>query len=274
MKLSIITINRNNAEGLRKTIESVVSQTFTDFEYIIIDGASTDGSVEVIKEYSDKITYWVSEPDSGIYNAMNKGILKAHGEYLLFLNSGDWLVDEEVLRDISNVKLTDDIVSGNLILWDNGNQQLREAIKTEDLGFEHLYNNRMPHPSTFIKKSLFDTYGMYNEEFKIVSDWEFFLKCLIVNNCSYSNIERIISCYDLNGISSNPEYMHIQNDEKETTFNKYVPRIYKSYKINEIELEEYRSHEEDYREYINLKNGKFRNIIKFLLYLKNIKKRL
>lgn len=79
MKLSIITINRNNAAGLRRTIESVVSQTYTDFEYIIIDGASTDGSVEVIKEYSDKITYWVSEPDTGIYNAMNKGILKAQG---------------------------------------------------------------------------------------------------------------------------------------------------------------------------------------------------
>ena len=89
MKLSIITINRNNAAGLRRTIESVVSQTYTEFEYIIIDGASTDESVDVIKEYADKITFWVSEPDNGIYNAMNKGILKAKGEYLLFLNSGD-----------------------------------------------------------------------------------------------------------------------------------------------------------------------------------------
>lgn len=116
MKLSIITVNRNNTEGLRKTIESVVSQTYTDFEYIIIDGASTDGSVDIIKEYADRITYWVSEPDNGIYNAMNKGILKAKGEYLQFLNSGDWLVDEGVLQTM--IKYTDDvdILIGNIYL--------------------------------------------------------------------------------------------------------------------------------------------------------------
>ena len=95
-KLSIITINLNNAQGLEKTIKSVVSQTYSDYEYIIIDGASTDGSVDVIQEYRNKITYWVSEPDTGIYNAMNKGILKATGEYCQFLNSGDILVDNNV----------------------------------------------------------------------------------------------------------------------------------------------------------------------------------
>ena len=87
MKLSIITINLNNAAGLRKTIQSVVNQTYIDFEYIIIDGFSSDGSIEVIKEYADRINYWVSEPDRGIYNAMNKGILKTSGEYIHFLNS-------------------------------------------------------------------------------------------------------------------------------------------------------------------------------------------
>ena len=83
MKLSVITINYNNRDGLKKTIESVVNQTYKDFEYIIIDGGSTDGSVEVLKEYSDKIDYWVSEPDKGIYNAMNKGIDIAKGEYVM-----------------------------------------------------------------------------------------------------------------------------------------------------------------------------------------------
>ena len=89
MRLSIITINYNNREGLRKTIESVVNQTYRNFEYIIIDGGSTDGSVEVVKEYADRISYWVSEPDNGIYNAMNKGVLAANGKYIQFLNSGD-----------------------------------------------------------------------------------------------------------------------------------------------------------------------------------------
>ena len=87
MKLSIITINYNNCDGLRKTIESVIAQTTRDFEYIVIDGGSTDGSVDVIKEYADYIDYWVSEPDKGIYNAMNKGTRAAHGDFLLFLNS-------------------------------------------------------------------------------------------------------------------------------------------------------------------------------------------
>ncbi|MDR2910496.1 MAG: glycosyltransferase [Bacteroidales bacterium] len=93
MKLSIITINLNNVAGLQKTIESVVKQTFTDYEYIVIDGGSTDGSADIIKQHANKITYWVSEPDKGIYNAMNKGIRVAKGEYCLFLNSGDWLIN-------------------------------------------------------------------------------------------------------------------------------------------------------------------------------------
>ena len=87
MKLSIITVNRNNKDGLEKTIRSVIRQTSHDYEYIIIDGASTDGSPEIIRNYEENITYWISEPDTGIYNAMNKGIRKAQGDYCLFLNS-------------------------------------------------------------------------------------------------------------------------------------------------------------------------------------------
>ena len=86
MKFTIITINYNNVKGLKKTIDSVISQNFSDYEFIIIDGASTDGSVDIIKEYSPHISYWVSEPDKGIYHAMNKGITVSRGEYLLFLN--------------------------------------------------------------------------------------------------------------------------------------------------------------------------------------------
>ncbi len=114
VKLSIITVNLNNSAGLRKTIESIVKQTFKDFEYIIIDGGSTDGSAEVIKEFADKITYWVSEPDKGIYNAMNKGILHAKGEYLLFLNSGDWLADDDLLSKVFCEPRTADIIYGHM----------------------------------------------------------------------------------------------------------------------------------------------------------------
>ena len=113
-KFSIITINYNNKEGLRKTIESVVGQSFRDFEYIIIDGGSTDGSIEVIKEYAGKVDYWVSEPDKGIYHAMNKGVLQAHGEYLNFMNSGDEFYNNGVLQEVAP-SLDSDIVVGKIV---------------------------------------------------------------------------------------------------------------------------------------------------------------
>ena len=113
MKFSIITINYNNVEGLRNTIKSVVNQTYTDYEFIIIDGGSTDGSVEVIKEYANIITYWVSEPDKGIYNAMNKGIEVANGEYLNFMNSGDCFYNNDVLQKVADYHLEKDMIVGH-----------------------------------------------------------------------------------------------------------------------------------------------------------------
>ena len=117
MFLSIITINRNNAVGLKKTLESVASQTCRDFEHIIIDGASTDGSVDVINDYvastaGKNVSYWISEPDSGVYNAMNKGIKKAIGDYCLFLNSGDWLFNSDTVKNEKETDHTEDIDSG------------------------------------------------------------------------------------------------------------------------------------------------------------------
>ena len=114
-KLSVITINFNNAIGLEKTIKSVIEQKFTDFEFVIIDGDSSDGSKEIIKKYSNKISYWVSEKDKGIYNAQNKGIERAIGEYCLFLNSGDYLVDTTVFQTVFSEKRTQDIIYGDMI---------------------------------------------------------------------------------------------------------------------------------------------------------------
>ena len=111
-KLSVITINYNNKNGLIKTINSVINQTYKDFEFIIIDGGSTDGSLEVIQEYSGQINYWVSEPDNGIYHAMNKGIVMAKGEYCNFMNSGDCFFDEQVLKNAFSHNLSVDIFIG------------------------------------------------------------------------------------------------------------------------------------------------------------------
>ena len=198
--LSIITINRNNAAGLEKTIQSVVNQTFTDFEYIIIDGASDDNSVEIIKKYADKINFWVSEPDTGIYNAMNKGIKKAQGEYCLFLNSGDWLINDTTLTEVFNevtnteeagIYYTDCIAT---------NHPLFQPPKLIDINYLVIHN--LNHQNTLVKHSLFLEHGFYNEKFKIASDYEFWLREFWVYKTKFIYINTKIAIYDSFGMSS------------------------------------------------------------------------
>lgn len=198
MKLSVITINYNNCKGLSKTIQSVVNQTWKEFEYIIIDGGSTDGSVDVIREYADKITYWVSEPDRGIYHAMNKGIDVAKGEYCLFLNSGDILFDKMVFSEVSAELNGTDIISGTLML-DSGFCCLSPTEVTIPYFYEGC--GSLAHPASFIKSHLLKKYH-YDEDLKIVSDWKFFVQVLIMDGVSYKSIPQIISIFDCTGVSS------------------------------------------------------------------------
>jgi len=211
MKLSIISINRNNAIGLRRTIESVLEQTFTDYEYIIIDGASTDKSIEVINEFCLKRQTlilpqikWLSEPDNGIYNAMNKGIRMAKGEYLLFLNSGDYLYENTVLSDIFIRNFSEDIIYGNLEMKKENGSRIK--LFPSNLTFSWLYYEFLGHSSTLIKRDLFESFGYYNEKNLIVSDWEFFLKVLVKEQVSYRHVNNVISTLIEGGISNNPDY--------------------------------------------------------------------
>lgn len=196
-RLSIITINYNNREGLQKTIESVVNQTYRSFEYIIIDGGSTDGSVEVIKEYEDNISYWVSEPDNGIYHAMNKGIAKANAPYCQFLNSGDNFHSTTVLEQVIPCLDGTDIVVGQLFL--SNTLSASEIIPT--VSMLRLYERSLPHSSAYISTRLLRKY-QYDTSLKIVSDWKFYIQALIYENASYKFIETIVSNFDTNGISS------------------------------------------------------------------------
>ncbi|MEG1573526.1 MAG: glycosyltransferase family 2 protein, partial [Bacteroidales bacterium] len=130
-KLSIITINLNDAAGIEKTLKSIwEKQSFRDFEHIVIDGGSKDGSVEVIKKYEKNLAYWISEPDKGIYNAMNKGIAKATGEYLLFINGGDWLADD-VLAEVFAIPFEEDIVYGDFTYVSEDGALCPEIYKRE-----------------------------------------------------------------------------------------------------------------------------------------------
>lgn len=196
-KLSIITINLNNKVGLRKTIESVINQTWKDFEWIIIDGGSLDGSKELIEEYNDYINYWVSEPDKGIFNAMNKGVLAAHGEYLLFLNSGDCLDNRNILTKVIPLLKNKDLYIGNAIINNNFfdfNFSDKKILIKRALQF-------IPHQSSFIKSDLFKKFGLYNEDLKICGDWEFFFRCIMNNNILSEKIPFLISVNEPNGVS-------------------------------------------------------------------------
>ena len=233
MKLSVITINRNNADSLDKTIQSVINQSYKDFEYIVIDGNSTDHSIDIIKKYNSNINYWVSETDKGIYNAMNKGIAKANGNYVLFLNSGDYLVNNNVLKSVFEKQQTADIIYGNMqIDWRNG--KISSGKMPDKITFKQMYIDTLWHPVSFIKKTLFDKYGLYNETYKIVADYDFFFKVIIINNVTTYHVNLDIAMYNLNGLSSLPENKALEQAERKKVIESYLPQSIIDFAIDTI----------------------------------------
>lgn len=237
MKLSIITINLNNKEGLQKTIDSVICQTFKDFEWIVIDGGSTDGCKELIEYYSKYMTYRISEPDNGIYNAMNKGIRKAKGDYCFFLNSGDYLLESDSLQKAFNFNFTEDVVWG-YSKFDKGDHfEIGSSPKEVTLctfveGTIHHSGN------VFIRRELFNDnlYGLYDETLKIVSDWEWFLQALGLGNATYRYIDLMISVFDGSGISETQGAL--VEKERELVLKDLLPeRILKDY-LSFLSIEE------------------------------------
>lgn len=200
MKLSIITINLNNKAGLQKTIDSVITQTCKDFEWVIIDGGSTDGSRELIEKYADNVSYWISEPDRGIYNAMNKGIRLSHGEYLQFLNSGDSFFDKNVLSNVAPLLAGKDYYVGNEM---RKGRIIKQKLSTPQQICNTLLTNGISHQTVFINRRIFDTYGMYCEDKKIVSDWWLFFKSIIIGDATVEKLPFTIDNFDTNGISTN-----------------------------------------------------------------------
>ena len=205
---SIITVNRNNSAGLRRTLTSTVQQSFTDFEHVVVDGASTDGSIVVISEFRDRLAYAVSEPDAGIYNAMNKGIAAAQGEFLLFLNSGDHLATRDSLENAAPHLGKHDLCYFDLDVCESAAAITpRTRVKTypDTLRFSHFLNDTLPHPACFIRRSLFQRFGGYDETLKICADWKAFMLWVCRHNCSYEHISQVLSVYYADGVSSHPE---------------------------------------------------------------------
>lgn len=239
-KISIITVNYNDKIGLEKTIKSVISQENAGFEFLVIDGGSTDGSKGLIEQNSGKISYWVSEPDTGIYNAMNKGIKKAKGDFLIFMNSGDMFFDENVLSSIEQ-DLEDDFdiyYGNNYKVKENGSKRLKTY--PEKLSFSFFYSSSINHQSTFIRKSLFDKYFYYNETYKIASDWEFFIYTICYANVPSKYLKKTIALYDFTGISSDSNFSELFLKEKRQTIRKYFPTFIDDYKnVSELTSKRY-----------------------------------
>ena len=201
MKLSIITVNLNNLEGLKKTYDSVVCQTFTDYEWIVIDGGSTDGSREFIEEHAEKCSYWCSEPDKGIFNAMNKGVLHANGQYCLFLNSGDHFYGNKILRKAQVQQWNKDFICYDIII---DNDSLHKYQKAPDFISDiFILSCTLPHQSTLILTTLLKQ-SPYLENLKIGSDWFFFYESLAIKRCSYQAIHLPLSVFYSGGVSSDP----------------------------------------------------------------------
>ena len=242
MKLSIITINYNNAEGLRKTLASVASQTYADIEHVIVDGGSTDGSVEIIREYADNeakgerleakgtenskadtpastlytlhltpsahVVRWISEPDKGIYNAMNKGIRMATGEYIEILNSGDILFDANVTRRMierldqinSQGEENMGILYGNMTKVNSQGKVVGKSGYTE-YSLRQFYSSTLNHDCAYIRRDLFEEYGLYDEQLKIVSDWKWYLQAIGLGRVKPEYVDIDVTIFDDGGIS-------------------------------------------------------------------------
>ena len=266
IKLSIITINYNNAEGLRKTMESVLAQTYTEIEYIIVDGASTDGSVDVIRELATRPTIkWVSEKDTGIYNAMNKGIRMATGEYIEILNSGDilaaddvtermfqamgygqWAIDNENNRQSPMANRPQiPIFYGNMIKEYPDGRRVVDRCQAKGYtpeSFYYFYRGTLNHDCAYIRRDLFEKYGLYNEEMKICSDWEWYVRAIVLGGekTVYANID--VTVFDMTGISElNGKNKDIILKERREYLESILPAsVLRDYNMYSLPIEQYR----------------------------------
>ena len=294
MKLSIITINYNNAEGLRKTLASVASQTYPNIEHIIVDGASTDGSVDVIKEYENQLNIthstinllWSSEPDNGIYNAMNKGIeialgkrvvnafnrselvedknkgremdinafnrsersddknrgiRKATGEYVQILNSGDLLAAPDVTERMMNaLQMKGDgveLLYGNMVKYDYQNSRTLGKSTEVEYSLRQYYTSTMNHDCCYIRRDLFETYGLYDESLKIVSDWKWFLQTIGLGKVKPIYVDIDVTIFDASGISETN--LALRNQERRQVLAELMPpAVLVDYDAHAFEMEQ------------------------------------
>lgn len=222
--ISIITIAKNEQEKIERTLLSVINQSaYSDIEYIVIDGASSDCTLEIINKYKDNITKIISQDDTGIYNAFNKGIKNAKGEWILFLNAGDTLFDNDCIKNIYKHLNCTDVVFGDIVTIDENGRT--GAFRYDTLDDFELFYKSLPHSSTFVRREMFNKIGLFDETNKIVSDWQWFLE-YFKQGGSYKYIRQKISIFYLDGISSRNDTHPLRKKERKKVLDMY----YSSYK--------------------------------------------
>ena len=243
MKLSIITINYNDATGLAKTLKSAADQHIPDgfeLEHIIVDGGSTDGSVEVIRDYATVhhtlyTIRWVSEKDKGVYNAMNKGIRMATGDFIQILNAGDILASSDVLAKmfdfvkrytVHRPEAATPYIENAGIFYGNMIRQRADGSiegKSGQVPYSLLnyFTSTMNHDCCWIKRSLFETYGLYDESLKIVSDWKWFLQAIGLGHVKPVYVDIDMTIFDTTGISE--RNLGLRNEERRKVLEEVLP---------------------------------------------------
>lgn len=224
-KISVITVSYNAEETIEKTILSVKNQTYDNFEYILIDGNSKDKTLEIAGKYKDFIKKWISEPDKGLYDAMNKGVLLAQGEYIVFLNADDTFVDDYVLEKMAKYLDGHDIVYGNVDFYDlkTNTHNLR---KQNYMNKTVLCAGTMFHPAEFIKRNLFENLGGFDLQFRIVADYEFNIRAILKNKATIKYADVTVTTFAQGeGISSNPEGEKKHQQEKKAVQKMYFSPI-------------------------------------------------
>lgn len=220
--ISVVTINRNNSSGLRRTLFSVVSQTYADYEYIVVDGDSTDDSKIILQQFLSSINVLIIEPDSGIYDAMNKGLKASSGEYVIFLNSGDTFTSPYVLSELSSATEEFDVVFGNIEI------QLKSGMKTihtsETIYFANSYQHDLPpHPSLLVRRSLYLSKGMFDTAYPITADVLTISRIFADPSVTYSKIATIVATFDHSGTSSLVKNELSIYSERRRFISKYFP---------------------------------------------------
>lgn len=214
-KISIITVTLNDRDTIEKTIKSVLNQSYKDIEYIIIDGGSTDGALEIINRYKKNLSYFISEPDKGIYNAMNKGAKKATGDYLYFLNAGDILHNNEVLKEVvENMENTDMFFGKVMVVGENNIPNLKGTVSKNKVKL----GAKVSQQAVFLKRSVFEKVGGLDEKYKIASDFDLLCK-VFDSNYDVKKSDIIICDFDSSGVSSNLEKAY--EDTRKVIYDRY-----------------------------------------------------